>query len=271
MNQFDEKYGSLWTREETTLCFYLYCQIPFSRTNRSNPEVVKLADLLGRTVGSVVRKLGNLGAVDERLRAFNISGLTNHAKLDKEVFETYVNNWATLVSESQKILDKINTEKGIRPSKQFEETAEKDIIAEFSKLALLPTEKQASVNMRIRQAFFRRAVLSNYDSKCCISGLDIPELLIASHIVPWKEDEKSRIDPQNGLLLSSIHDKAFDIGLITITPDYRVRISKRVSKAKAAFVKPLILDFDGKEINVLSKFLPKKEYLDWHNKNRFIK
>src|SRR5690606_37291226 len=112
MNEVEEKYGSLWTKEETTLCFYLYCQIPFSRTNKSNLEVVKLAILLDRTVGSVVRKLGNLGAVDERLRLFNISGLTNYAKLDREVFDEFVNHWEALVTTSQKILDKINTEKG---------------------------------------------------------------------------------------------------------------------------------------------------------------
>lgn len=271
MNDTNEKYGTLWTKEETILCFYLYCQIPFSRTNKSNPEVVKLANLLGRTVGSVVRKLGNFGAVDERLRAFNISGLINYAKLDKEVFDEYVNNWESLVEASQKILDKINTEKGTKLIKPIEETAERDIIAEFSRLSKLPTEKQTTVNVRIRQSFFRRAVLSNYDSKCCISGLDVPELLIASHIVPWKENESIRIDPQNGLLLSEIHDKAFDIGLITITPDFRVRVSKKLMKTKSEFAKQSILEFDRKEINLLSKFLPKEEYLHWHNTNIFQK
>jgi putative restriction endonuclease len=226
--------------------------------------------LILRTIGSVVRKLGNFGAVDERLRAFNISGLVNYSNQDKEIFDEFVNNWEALVSESQNILDKLNTDKGITLLKPIEETAEKDIIAEFSKLSKMPTEKQASVNIRIRQSFFRRAVLSNYDNKCCISGLDIPELLIASHIIPWKNNENSRIDPQNGLLLSAIHDKAFDIGLITITPDHRVRISKRIFKSKSEFLKPSIIDFDGKEINIQSKFLPKQEYLHWHNKNKFV-
>ena len=271
MNDVNDKYGSLWTREETILCFYLYCQIPFSRTNKSNPEVVKLANLLDRTIGSVVRKLGNLGAVDERLRAFNISGLVNYAKLDKEIFHEFVNNWDVLVSVSQKIIEDMNTEKGIEIIKLIEVTAEEDIIAEFTRLSKLPTEKQVSVNVRIRQSFFRRAVLSNYDNKCCICGVDIPELLIASHIVPWAKDENSRIDPQNGLTLSAFHDRAFDKGLITITPDYCIRISKKVLKSKSEFIKPSILEFEGKEINLLSKFLPKKEYLEWHNKNVFLK
>ena len=270
MDDITEKYGSLWSRDETILCFYLYCQIPFSRTNKSNPEVVKLANLLGRTIGSVVRKLGNFGAVDERLRAFNISGLTNYSKLDQIIFDEYVNDWEGLVSASQNILDKLNSSKNIKLAKPIEETAEEDIIAEFSKLSKLPTQKLASVNVRIRQSFFRRAVLSNYDYKCCISGLDLPDLLVASHIIPWAKNDNSRIDPQNGLSLSALHDKAFDKGLLTITTDYKVRISKKVFKSKSEFIEPSIINFDGKEINILSKFLPKEEYLRWHNKNIFL-
>ena len=101
----NEKYGTLWSRDETILCFYLYCQIPFSRTNKSNPFVVELSNLLRRTIGSVVRKLGNFGAVDDRLRILNISGLVNYAKLDKEIFDEFVNDWEGLVSNSQKIID----------------------------------------------------------------------------------------------------------------------------------------------------------------------
>jgi len=55
----------------------------------------------------------------------------------------------------------------------------------------------------------------------------IPELLIASHIIPWARDDKNRMNPANGLCLNALHDKAFDKGLITITPDFVVRISDR--------------------------------------------
>ncbi len=271
MPSIAEKYGTLWTREETILCFYLYCQTPFSKTNRSNRDVVRLANLLCRTVGSVVRKLGNLGAVDERLRAFNIKGLTNYSKLDKEVFDAYIHNWEPLVSMSQIILNGIQEKNDIKHISPIEDTIGDDIMIEFSRLSKLPTERQAIINARIRQTFFRRAVLSNYDNRCCISGLDVPSLLVASHIVPWKEASNSRIDPQNGLLLSELHDKAFDTGLITITPNYRVNVSRKLFKTKSDFLKQTILHYDGKEISHLSKFLPKEEYLRWHNKNKFQK
>ena len=156
------------------------------------------------------------------------------------------------------------------PINLVRETFDKGIFVDFYKLSNLPTEKQAKVNVRLRQSFFRRAVLSNYDNKCCISGIDIPELLVASHIVPWAKDKFSRIDPQNGLSLSVLHDKAFDKGFITISTDYRIEISKYLLRAKSVVIQQLIHDIRGKEINIDTKFLPKEKYLEWHNKNVFL-
>ena len=110
MNKQGVKYGTLWSKEELTLCFFLYCQIPFSRTNRSNHEVVKLANLIGRTIGSVVRKLGNFGAVDERLAKQGIVGLIHYSKADKAIWAQYFNNWDELVKDSQSLLVKFKAE-----------------------------------------------------------------------------------------------------------------------------------------------------------------
>ena len=58
--------------------------------------------------------------------------------------------------------------------------------------------------------------------------LAVSELLNASHIVPWAVDSKNRLNPRNGLCLNSLHDRAFDRGLLTITTDYRVMVSKKL-------------------------------------------
>ena len=79
------RYGDLWTREELILAFDLYCRIPFQKTKASNPEVQKLATLLGRTPASVARKLGNFGAFDPILRDAQITGLVHTGKLDREI------------------------------------------------------------------------------------------------------------------------------------------------------------------------------------------
>ena len=71
------------------------------------------------------------------------------------------------------------------------------------------------------QDYFRHMILANYGSRCALTGIDIPQLLLASHIIPWsnKSHKKDRLNPCNGICLSALYDKAFDKGLITISPD----------------------------------------------------
>ena len=94
-----------------------------------------------------------------------------------------------------------------------------------------PSEKEITRRARIHQAFFRAAVLSSYDETCCITGLRIPQCLIASHIRPWSTDAQFRTDPRNGLCLSATFDRLFDYGLMTITDDLYVVISNRLRKS----------------------------------------
>ena len=130
-------------------------------------------------------------------------------------------------------------------------------------------DKQVLTTSRRGQEFFRRSVLSAYDYKCCISGLSVPKLLVASHIIPWKDDEKNRLNPRNGLCLSSLHDKAFDKGIIAITENMRVSVSQlRASKADP-FFDSAILAYDGKPILLPEKFPPNKEFLSYHRQNIF--
>lgn len=260
MNYKSEKYGTLWSKEELTLCFYLYCQIPFSRTNRSNPEVVKLANLIGRTIGSVVRKLGNFGAFDERLAKKGVVGLVHYSKADKQIWEQYFNNWDELVSDSQSLLVNFKAEKYLEKETEIPIISSPPI-----------TEKQATVKIRIGQSFFRKTVLSSYDNKCCICQNDLTQLLIASHIIPWSENKKKRIDPKNGLSLCMLHDKAFDKGLVGFKDDFRITVSSFVKKSKSEFVQQAITDFENSSLILPFRFLPSPENLLWHQRNIFIK
>lgn len=89
-------------------------------------------------------------------------------------------------------------------------------LAAFQLYTLLPFAgeegrmRSAWVQVRINQARFRKSVLTSYNATCCISGLQHEKLVIASHIVPWRMDSKNRLNPQNGLCLSALHDKAYD-------------------------------------------------------------
>jgi len=89
-------------------------------------------------------------------------------------------------------------------------------------------EAVREVKVRINQSGFRKMILESYNHRCCITGIDLPELCIASHIVPWADRKETRMDPRNGLCLSATYDKAFDRNLITLDEDYRLVVSDRI-------------------------------------------
>jgi putative restriction endonuclease len=125
--------------------------------------------------------------------------------------------------------------------------------------------RAALVQVRVNQARFRKAVLASYNATCCVSGLRHDKLVIASHIVPWSEDHKNRLNPRNGLCLSALHDKAFDQGLITVLPDFIVRVSPKLRAVDAdEFTKAAIAAFDGRSIRLPERFKPDEAFLTAH-------
>jgi len=248
------RYGVPWSREELVLAFELYCRIPFQKTKASNPEVQGLAEILGRTPASVARKLGNFGAFDPELRKAKITGLTHTSKLDREIWKEFNQNWNGLVWEANKLRESLQRE---RKDSRF-----------LGKLSG-PSEKMRMSKQRVHQSFFRAAILSSYEETCCITGLRIPECLIASHIVPWSKDEKYRTDPTNGLCLSSTFDRLFDAGLLTITDSYKVCVASTLLRTKHKSIQDLICAYDGRYIIKPRRFLPSPDRLRWHCFNIF--
>lgn len=249
----------LWTREELILAVNLYCKLPFGRLHRLNPEVIHLANLIQRTPSSVAYKLVNFASLDPSLKARGIKGASNASKLDAEIWNEFFNNWDTLPYESEKLLSKF-------------ENAPIEKLANIS-LIDLPKEgktREQIVKVRVNQSFFRSSILASYNYTCCITGIQQAEFLIAGHIKPWSLDEKNRLNPQNGIALNALHDKAFENGLLTITPEYKIKISSILSKQKK--LKPIenyFLKYDNKEMILPSRFLPDIEFLKYHNQERF--
>ena len=123
------------------------------------------------------------------------------------------------------------------------------------------------VQVRVNQARFRKAVLASYNTTCCISRLRHEKLVIASHIVPWAQDTQNRLNPQNGLCLSALHDRAFDQGLITVLPDFTVRVSPKLKTASGdAFIKDSLIRFDKQGIHLPERFGPNPAFLTRHAK-----
>lgn len=99
------------------------------------------------------------------------------------------------------------------------------------------TEKDAIIKARIGQGIFRQRILDKYHNKCLITGIDDTSLLIASHIKPWRSaNNNERISVENGLLLSPLYDKMFDIGLLTFDVNMRIVVSSRLSSENANLI-----------------------------------
>lgn len=249
-----------WTREELILAFNLYCKISFGQIHHDNPKVIELAQIIGRTPSSVSFKLSNFASLDPFHIKRGIKGLRHGSKLDKEIYDEFSNNWDELVYESEILL----TEKLISDSK--EEATDMDFTTKTI------TERIQLIKARVNQTFFREAILASYNSCCAITGLNIQELLIASHIIPWAANASNRLHPSNGICLNALHDKAFDKGLLTITPDYKIKTSKYLGDFDTnPAVVSLLKEFDNKEITLPNRFLPKVEFLEYHANNIFIK
>ncbi len=248
-----------WTREELILAFNLYCKIPFGTIHIRNPQIITLAKILGRTPSAVSWKLANLASLDPSLKKRNIAGASHGGKLDAEIWDEFNNNWDKLSFESERLL-------ADKTGKQVEDVTE----IETSDLPKAGKEREIVVKVRVNQSFFRKAVLAAYDFRCCITGLGIPELLNASHIVPWSKDEINRVNPRNGLCLNAIHDRAFDRGLLTITPEFKIKISKSIKCNDVdSAVHDFLLRYDGSTIKLPTRFLPDANFLKYHNKSVF--
>jgi putative restriction endonuclease len=78
-----------WTRDQLLVAFNLYCKIPFSKTKATNPSVIHVANLIGRSPAAVAMKLGNFGSFDTALHTKGISGLSGASKADLSIWEEF--------------------------------------------------------------------------------------------------------------------------------------------------------------------------------------
>lgn len=246
-----------WTREELIVAFNLYCKIPFGRIHIRNPQIIDLAKAIGRTPSAVSWKLANFARLDPALQKRNIAGASHGAHAEVEIWDEFSNDWEGLAFESERLLQQMTG----HPTQLFAET----------KGFPEGKSRETLVRARVNQSFFRAAVLAAYGSKCCITGLPIPELLTATHIVPWVADVKNRTNPRNGLCLNALHDRAFDCGLLTITTDLRVRLSPRLKKNSADLAfKTFLHRYENVPISSPRHFGPSVEFLRYHNERVFL-
>jgi hypothetical protein len=116
------------------------------------------------------------------------------------------------------------------------------------------TEREALVKARTGQGIFRSEVMALWGC-CAVTGCALSQILVASHIVPWKDATNAeRLDPFNGLLLTPNLDRLFDQGLIAFKDDGSILLSKSLTAGmkaalgihelcKLKFVRPAMLPY----------------------------
>ncbi len=250
-----------WTRQQLLIAYDLYCRIPFGKFDKSNPQIQFFAQKIGRTPSALAMKLSNIASVDPAFIASGRSGLDSSSAADRAMWDEMTDDWDAFAVEIQKAHHFFGTDLNRDGEEADLSSDDEDYSAE---------EVTAKAKRRVGQRAFRNAVMSAYGGQCCISGVTIPQLLVASHIIPWSAETKQRKNPRNGLCLSVLHDKAFDRGLICLDHNLTVQISSQLLRSNNEFLSTALLAYEGKTIRKPGKFWPSDEFLEYHREHIFL-
>ena len=169
--------------------------------------------------------------------------------------------------------DLVNFKSALRKYKKFVDSnyvriIEDTILSETKSIrddnSIDETEKEAIIRARIGQGLFRNRLLS-YWAGCSITGCKLTNILIASHIKPWRNSSNAeRIDLFNGLLLTPNYDKLFDLGFISFDDNGKIILSKEFPKSEQQ-----ILGIDN-HTHLISVDERHFRYLKFHREIRLI-
>ena len=248
-----------WTEHELLIAMNLYCRLPFGQFDQSNKHIREVAEMMERTPSSLSMKLCNLASLDSYHQNRGVVGLKGASNLDRQVWNSFQEDWAQMGEKSEAAFEQLMVEP--TPSAVYETSI---------KTPTGPSETERTVKARRLQHFFRNTVLASYENRCALTGMAIPQLLIASHIIPWSENEQRRADPTNGLCLNVLHDKAFDRHLITFDEDNRLVVSKTLKNGDLPEFQSINFGkIEGSKLHLPHRFTPDPTALEIH-RNAFI-
>lgn len=250
-----------WSREQLIVALNLYYKLGFTNVKYTNPKIIDLANTIGRTPSAIAFKLVNFARLDPELQKRGVKGMSHGSKAEEPVWNEFYGDIERLAEVSEPILASFK-------KVPLEVSANIDVYD----LPREGKEREAIVKQRVNQSFFREMILSLYKNTCCITGINNPQLLIAGHITEWSKDKENRMKPGNGLCLNLLHDKAYEKGLISITPDYEIKVSPILkNQKKNKSIQEYFLNYENKVITVPNKYKPIPDLLEKHYKLRFQK
>lgn len=241
-----------WSRDQQLIALRLYMRTPFGKLDGRNPEIISLADRIGRTPSALAMKACNFASLDPAFLATNRRGLSGASEADRELWNEFSGNAEQLAAEAEEAFARFEPEQAaVEESSIRLPTGETDVLR--------------IVRARRVQSFFRAAVLTSYDRRCALSGLAIPDLLITSHIIPWSDSVERRADPRNGICFNALFDRAFDRGLFTFDDSLRVVISPKLRDGVASARLACALDqIEGQALRVPERFPPDAAAICYH-------
>lgn len=263
----------LWSREQRLAVFNLYCRTKFGRLHTGNREIVQLARSIGRTPSAVVFKACNFASLDPFHQARGVKGFGNASDDDRELWAEFKQNSEAVAAEAGAAWERfVSPNDSARALREHGGHGGRSPVQSESDVTLPggPTEVERTVRARRVQRFFHDAVLASYDFRCALTGLAIPELLTASHIIPWSESVERRADPRNGIALNSLHDRAFDRGLITFDEQFRVIVSTQLQNGDVgAWHEKTLRAIAGQPLMLPERFRPDATAIAWHRETVF--
>ena len=262
-----------WTRDHTLIALNLYCKLEFGQFHHNNPLIMDVAERMGRTSSSLAMKLSNLASFDPVLRARGIKGLSGASTQDHKMWDEFHAHLGELAPESEQLLHDLFTTDDNREVDFLERDKVRLERTSTAHPPGGPTEKISSVRVRRGQQFFRQTILNAYGVTCCVSGINVPRLLVASHIKPWSDFPNERLDPRNGLCLSSLHDAAFDAGLITLDENFALVLSEKLKRfLPSPALEHNFSRFEGQAIRMPEKLAePHANFVSFHRTTIFQK
>ena len=249
----------LWTEQEMILALDLYFKLPFGRLNHTTPEVKYLAKIIGRTPDAVAYRLSNYAACDPYIINSGRRGLEGGRDKCMPYWNEFSNDKErlfVLAAQFKAELQQISIEESLS----------------IEHINFKGTERETVIKQRVNQNAFRSMILGNYNQTCAVTGINIPQLLIASHIIPWAHNSEQRLNPENGICLSPLYDKAFDIGLIGINTDYRIILSEELRAFyKKDYYQTHFASVENMKIRLPEEHKPDKSFLEYHLNHVFLK
>ncbi len=258
--------GKKWNREELLVAMNVYDKLPFGQFDQSNPVIKDVARKLGRTPGSLAMKLSNLASLDPALHARGRKGLSGASNLDREIWDEFREHPEQLASISEEALRHLFSAAESDDVELIKGVGVKHERRSVQSPPNGPTEQSSTVIVRRGQQFFRQMILNAFDGRCCVTGIGIRELLVASHIKPWAAFPESRLDIQNGLCLSRLHDAAFDRGLISFDENCRLVLSRELKEhLPQAAIEQNFVAYEGVGIQAPGNALgPNLDFMRFH-------